>query len=47
MSSNSPNYFSYSLSEGLTYSVAYFGFDDKETRELFIEKYDNFKVEVD
>jgi hypothetical protein len=31
MSGNSPNYFSYSLSEGMTYSVAYFGFDDKET----------------
>ena len=29
------------------YSVAYFGFDNAEIREQFIEKYNNFVVEVD
>jgi len=40
---------SYSLALGLgtEYSVAYFGFDDKATLDHFIEKYDNFVVEVD
>ena len=29
------------------YSVAYFGFDSASVMEQFIEKYDNFVVEVD
>ena len=27
------------------FSVAYFGFDDKDTMDLFIKKYDNFMVD--
>lgn len=40
---------SYSLALGLgtEYSVAYFGFEDKETLDAFISKYNNFVVEVD
>lgn len=45
--SGTPNYFSYSLQEGITYSIAYFGFDDETTMNSFIRKYDNFVVEVD
>jgi hypothetical protein len=29
------------------FSVAYFGFDDQETLDQFIKKYDNFVIEVD
>ena len=29
------------------YSVAYFGFDNAQTMEQFVEKYNNFVVEVD
>lgn len=29
------------------FSVAYFGFDDEATLNQFIEKYDNFVIEVD
>lgn len=29
------------------FSVAYFGFDDEDTLQQFINKYDNFVIEVD
>lgn len=29
------------------FSVAYFGFDDEDTLKNFIEKYDNFIIEID
>jgi hypothetical protein len=29
------------------FSVAYFGFDDEDTLQQFIKKYDNFVIEVD